>query len=176
MEKRTELYRGKAKTVYTTDNPERLILHFRNDTSAFDGKKMEQLDRKGMVNNKFNAFIMQKLEGNGMAFVHAGGTLAKRELQAGETLKVDTGCIVGFTQNVDYDIEFVGGIKNTIFGGEGLFFAKLQGPGTVYIQSLPFSRLAGRVLANAPQGGGRDKGEGSILGGLGDLLDGDNRF
>ncbi|WP_191859071.1 TIGR00266 family protein [Hanstruepera ponticola] len=121
-------------------------------------------------------FIMQKLEGDGMAFVHAGGTLARRELQAGETLRVDTGCIVGFTQDVDYDIEFVGGIKNTIFGGEGLFFAKLQGPGIVYIQSLPFSRLAGRVLASAPRGGGKDKGEGSILGGLGDLLDGDNRF
>lgn len=121
-------------------------------------------------------FIMQKLEGDGMAFVHAGGTMAKRTLQTGEILKVDTGCIVGFTKEVDYDIEFVGGIKNTIFGGEGLFFAKLQGPGTVYIQSLPFSRLAGRVLASAPQAGGKDKGEGSILGGLGDILDGDNRF
>ncbi|MGM5470041.1 TIGR00266 family protein [Flavobacteriaceae bacterium LMO-SS05] len=121
-------------------------------------------------------FIMQKLEGDGMAFVHAGGTMAKKVLLSGETLRVDTGCIVGFTQDIDYDIEFVGGIKNTIFGGEGLFFAKLQGPGTVYIQSLPFSRLAGRVLASAPRGGGKDKGEGSILGGLGDLLDGDNRF
>lgn len=121
-------------------------------------------------------FIMQKLEGDGMAFVHAGGTLAKKVLQPGEVLRVDTGCIVGFTKDVDYDIEFVGGIKNTIFGGEGLFFAKLQGPGTVYIQSLPFSRLAGRVLAAAPQGGGKDKGEGSILGGLGNILDGDNRF
>ncbi|HPF98273.1 MAG: TIGR00266 family protein [Flavobacteriaceae bacterium] len=121
-------------------------------------------------------FIMQKLEGDGMAFVHAGGTLAKKTLQPGEVLRVDTGCIVGFTKDVDYDIEFVGGIKNTIFGGEGLFFAKLQGPGTVYIQSLPFSRLAGRVLAAAPQGGGKDKGEGSILGGLGNILDGDNRF
>jgi len=121
-------------------------------------------------------FIMQKLEGDGMAFVHAGGTMAKKVLQSGETLRVDTGCLVGFTQEVDYDIEFIGGIKNTIFGGEGLFFAKLQGPGTVYIQSLPFSRLAGRVLASAPQRGGKNKGEGSILGGLGDILDGDNRF
>ena len=121
-------------------------------------------------------FIMQKLEGDGMAFVHAGGTMAEKTLQAGETLRVDTGCLVGFTQGVDYDIEFVGGIKNSIFGGEGLFFARLQGPGKVYIQSLPFSRLAGRVLASAPRGGGKDKGEGSILGGLGDLLDGDNRF
>ena len=121
-------------------------------------------------------FIMQKLEGDGMAFVHAGGTMAKKVLQAGEILRVDTGCLIGFTQDVDYDIEFVGGIKNTIFGGEGLFFAKLQGPGTVYIQSLPFSRLADRVLASAPQRGGKDKGEGSILGGLGDILDGDNRL
>ncbi len=120
-------------------------------------------------------FIMQKLEGDGLAFVHAGGTLAKKQLAAGEVLKVDTGCIVGFTQTVDYDIEFVGGIKNTIFGGEGLFFATLRGPGTVYIQSLPFSRLAGRVLAAIPRGG-KDKGEGSVLGGLGDLLGGDNRF
>ena len=121
-------------------------------------------------------FIMQKLEGDGMAFVHAGGTMAKKELAAGETLRVDTGCIIGFDQTIDYDVEFVGGIKNTIFGGEGLFFAKLRGPGTVYIQSLPFSRLAGRVLASAPKSGGKSKGEGSILGGLGDLLDGDNRF
>ncbi|MDX1470571.1 MAG: TIGR00266 family protein [Flavobacteriaceae bacterium] len=120
-------------------------------------------------------FIMQKLEGDGMAFVHAGGTMAKKELKPGEVLKVDTGCIIGFTQDVDYDIEFIGGIRNTIFGGEGLFFAKLTGPGTVYIQSLPFSRLAGRVLAASPKGG-KDRGEGSILGGIGDILDGDNRF
>jgi len=111
-----------------------------------------------------------------MAFVHAGGTLAKKELGPGEIIKVDTGCIVGFSKDVDYDVEFVGGIKNTLFGGEGLFFATLRGPGTVYIQSLPFSRLAKRVWASAPQGGGKDKGEGSILGGLGDILDGDNRF
>lgn len=121
-------------------------------------------------------FIMQKLEGDGMAFVHAGGTLARKELRVGDILKVDTGCIVGFTKDVQYDIEFIGGIKNTIFGGEGVFFATLRGPGVVYIQSLPFSRLAGRVLQAAPQGSGKDKGEGSLLGGLGNLLDGDNRF
>jgi uncharacterized protein (TIGR00266 family) len=121
-------------------------------------------------------FIMQKLEGDGMAFVHAGGTTAEKVLQPGEILRVDTGCIIGFTQDVDYDIEFVGGIKNTIFGGEGLFFAKLKGPGKVFIQSLPFSRLAQRVWASAPKGGGKNKGEGSILGGLGNILDGDNRF
>ncbi|WP_445382548.1 TIGR00266 family protein [Robiginitalea sp. IMCC43444] len=121
-------------------------------------------------------FIMQKLEGDGMAFVHAGGTMARRELQPGEKLRVDTGCLVGFSQTVDYDIEFIGGIRNTLFGGEGLFFATLTGPGVVYIQSLPFSRLADRIWAAAPKGGGKDKGEGSILGGLGDLIDGDNRF
>ena len=121
-------------------------------------------------------FIMQQLEGDGMAFVHSGGTLAKKELQPGEILKVDTGCIVGFTQDVDYDIEFIGGIKNSLFGGEGLFYATLRGPGTVYIQSLPFSRLADRIIASAPRAGGSSREERSLLGGLGNLLDGDNRF
>ncbi len=119
-------------------------------------------------------FIMEKLEGDGLAFMHAGGTVHKKELAAGERLRVDTGCVVGYSASVDFDIEFVGGIKNTIFGGEGLYFATLQGPGTVYIQSLPFSRLADRIIASAPRMGGKSKGEGSILGGLGDLLDGDN--
>ncbi|SOC80630.1 TIGR00266 family protein [Salinimicrobium sediminis] len=121
-------------------------------------------------------FIMQKLEGDGMAFVHSGGTTAKKVLSPGEKLKVDTGCIIGFTKDVNYDIEFIGGIKNSLFGGEGLFYATLTGPGTVFVQSLPFSRLAGRILAAAPQGGGKDKGEGSILGGLGNMVGGDNRF
>ncbi len=117
-------------------------------------------------------FIMQKLEGDGMAFIHAGGTLHRKVLQAGEILKVDTGCIVGFTKDVRYDIEFIGGIKNTLFGGEGVFFATLQGPGVVYVQSLPFSRLADRIIAHAPSAGGSSKGEGSVLGGLGRLIDG----
>jgi uncharacterized protein (AIM24 family) len=121
-------------------------------------------------------FIMQKIEGDGMAFVHSGGTLAKKELQSGELLRVDTGCLVGFTKDVDYDIEFVGGIKNTFFGGEGVFFATLRGPGTVYIQSLPFTRLADRIIASAPKAGGSGREEGSLLGGLGRMLDGDNRF
>lgn len=121
-------------------------------------------------------FIMQKIEGDGMAFVHSGGTLAKKELKAGDVLKVDTGCIVGFTKDVDYDIEFIGGIKNSVFGGEGLFYATLRGPGTVYVQSLPFSRLADRIIASAPRSGGNSRDEGSLLGGLGNLLDGDNRF
>jgi len=121
-------------------------------------------------------FIMQKIEGDGMAFVHSGGTLARKELQAGEVLKVDTGCIVGFTKDVDYDIEFIGGIKNSVFGGEGLFYATLRGPGIVYIQSLPFSRLADRIIASAPKAGGSGRDEGSLLGGLGRMIDGDNRF
>lgn len=121
-------------------------------------------------------FIMQKLEGDGMAFVHAGGTIVERELQPGETLKVDTGCLVALTQDVDYDIEMVKGIKTALFGGEGLFLASLRGPGKVWIQSLPFSRLASRIFAAAPQAGGKQKGEGSVLGGLGNLLDGDNNF
>lgn len=119
-------------------------------------------------------FIMQKLEGDGMAFVHAGGTLVERELAAGQTLRVDTGCVVGYESSVDFDIQFVGKLKSAIFGGEGLFFATLRGPGKVWIQSLPISRLAGRILAYAPQAGGQSRGEGSILGGIGDLLDGDN--
>jgi uncharacterized protein (TIGR00266 family) len=117
-------------------------------------------------------FIMQRLTGDGMTAVHAGGTLVERDLSAGETLRIDTGCIVAFTPGVNYDIQFVGGFKNTIFGGEGLFFATLTGPGHVWLQSLPFSRLAGRVLANA--GGGAGKDEGSILGGIGKLIGGDS--
>ncbi len=108
-------------------------------------------------------FIMQKLEGDGMAFVHAGGHVTERTLQHGEILKVDTGCIVGFTQTVNYDIQFVGGIKNTIFGGEGLFFATLQGPGKVWIQTLPISRLASRILA---YGTGQQKRGGKHIRGL----------
>lgn len=115
-------------------------------------------------------FIMEKLEGDGLAFLHASGYVLEKELQPGELLKVDTGCIVGFTHTVDYDIQFVGGIKNTLFGGEGLFFATLSGPGRVWIQSLPVSRLAGRILA---YGTYQRKEEGSVLGGLGNLLDGD---
>jgi uncharacterized protein (TIGR00266 family) len=115
-------------------------------------------------------FIMQKLEGDGMAFVHAGGYILERELAVGETLRVDTGCIVAFTQRVDYDIQFVKGIRNMVFGGEGLFFAQLRGPGKVWLQSLPVSRLAARILQ---YGVGRGKEEGSILGSFGNMLDGD---
>lgn len=118
-------------------------------------------------------FIMQKLLGDGLAIVHAGGTLMRRTLGAGEKLKLDTGCLVALTRSVDYDIEFVGGIKNTLFGGEGLFFATLTGPGEVWCQSLPFSRLAGRIHAAAPQTGRAGRDEGSVLGGLGRMLGGD---
>ncbi|WP_246943006.1 TIGR00266 family protein [Bacillus pinisoli] len=116
-------------------------------------------------------FIMQKLEGDGLAFLHAGGTILRRDLQPGEKLRIDTGCLVAMTKNVDYNIEYVGKVKTALFGGEGLFFATVKGPGTVWIQSLPFSRLADRVYASAPQGGGRSTGEGGILG---SFLNGDN--
>ncbi|AXN40048.1 TIGR00266 family protein [Peribacillus butanolivorans] len=114
-------------------------------------------------------FIMQKLEGDGMTFVHAGGTIHKKELAAGEVLRVDTGCLVAMTSGVDYNIEFVKGVKTALFGGEGLFFATLKGPGTVWVQSLPFSRLASRVFAAMPQNGGSSD-EGSIAKGLFNLF------
>lgn len=120
-------------------------------------------------------FIMERLQGDGLAFVHACGTLCERVLAPGETLRVDTGCLVALQPSVDYDIEFVGGIKSALFGGEGLFFARLRGPGKVWLQSLPFSRLAGRIVAAAPQTGRGGREEGSVLGGLGRMIDGDNR-
>jgi uncharacterized protein (TIGR00266 family) len=119
-------------------------------------------------------FIMQRLTGDGWAFIHAGGTLHERTLAPGELIRVDTGCIVALQPTVDYDIQMVGGVKTALFGGEGLFFATLRGPGKIWLQSLPFSRLAGRVIAAAPQTGRGGRGEGSILGGLGGILDGDN--
>ena len=125
-------------------------------------------------------FIMQKLEGDGMAFVHAGGTVVRRELQQGEVLFIDTGCVVAYTQGVDFDIQYVGKIKTALFGGEGIFLARVTGPGSVWLQSLPFSRLASRIFAAAPQAGGRSRDEGSVLSGLaggsllGGLLGGDN--
>ena len=180
----------KSKVSFTSPYPGKIIPI---DLTQFGGKFICQKDAflcaaKGVsVGIEFSkklgrglfggeGFIMQKIEGDGMAFVHTGGTLAKKELAAGEILKVDTGCIVGFTKDVDYDIEFIGGIKNSIFGGEGLFYATLRGPGTVYVQSLPFSRLADRIIASAPRAGGNSRDEGSLLGGLGSLLDGDRRF
>ena len=116
-------------------------------------------------------FILQRLNGDGMAFLHAGGTIIEQRLE-GQTLRVDTGCIVGFTPGIDYSIERAGGLKSMFFGGEGLFLATLRGHGTVWLQSLPFSRLADRILANAPSAGGRSIGEGSVLGGVWRMIDG----
>ena len=116
-------------------------------------------------------FILQELSGDGLALIHAGGTVIKKELR-GNTILVDTGCIVGFTEGIDYDIQRAGNLKSMFFGGEGLFLATLRGTGTIYLQSLPFSRMADRILAHAPSAGGSAKGEGSVLGGLGRLIDG----
>lgn len=178
---------GKKHVTFAAPYPGKIIPF---DLTAYQGKVICQKDAflcaaKGVaVGIEFQkklgtgffggeGFIMQKLEGDGMAFVHAGGTIIEKTIAVGEKIHIDTGCLVALTKEVDYDIEFVGGIKNTLFGGEGVFFASLRGPGRVWIQSLPFSRLAGRIVASAPQLGGSRKGEGSILGGLGNLLDGD---
>jgi uncharacterized protein (AIM24 family) len=115
-------------------------------------------------------FILETIEGDGMAFVHAGGTVVKKELH-GETIKVDTGCIVAFSEGIDYDIQRAGNLKSMIFGGEGVFLATLRGTGTVYLQSLPFSRLADRIIAHAPVAGGQEQGEGSVLGGIANLFE-----
>ncbi len=117
-------------------------------------------------------FILQRLNGDGMSFMHACGTIMERQLQ-GETLRVDTGCLVAFEPGVEYSIERAGNLKSMFFGGEGLFLATLRGTGRVWLQSLPFSRLADRIIAHAPKAGGSQKGEGSLLGGIGRMLDGD---
>ncbi|MFM5949323.1 MAG: TIGR00266 family protein [Novosphingobium sp.] len=118
-------------------------------------------------------FIMQRLSGDGWVFVQMGGTIVERELRPGEELHVDTGCIAAMTPTVEFELQGVGGVKSMLFGGEGLFFARLRGPGKVWIQSLPFARLAGRMLAASGGSGGQNRGEGSVLGQLGNLLDGD---
>jgi uncharacterized protein (TIGR00266 family) len=175
--------RYKARVCFAAPYPGKIIPL---DLSALGGKVIAQKDSflaaaKGVtVGIEFQrklgtglfggeGFIMQKLEGDGMAFVHAGGLVVERELGVGEVLRVDTGCIVAFTQGVDYDIQFVKGVRNVIFGGEGLFFAALRGPGKVWIQTIPISRLASRILSYA-QPVNRSE-EGSVLGGLGRLLD-----
>ncbi|MES2588912.1 MAG: TIGR00266 family protein [Bacteroidota bacterium] len=177
---------GKARVAFASPYPGKIIPM---DLSQFGGKMICQKDAflcaaKGVsVGIEFQrklgtglfggeGFIMQKLEGDGLAFCHAGGHIIRRTLNPGEVLRVDTGCIVAYTQTINYDIQFVGGIKNTIFGGEGLFFATLKGPGEVWLQTLPISRLASRILS---YGTGARKEEGSILGGIGNLLDGDGR-
>ena len=175
---------NKAKVAFASPYPGKIIPL---DLSTYHGKIICQKDaflcaakgvaigiefQKKLGTGLFGGegFIMQKLEGDGMAFCHAGGHVMKRTLNPGEVLRVDTGCIVAYTQDVDYDIQFIGGVKNTLFGGEGMFFATLKGPGEVWLQTLPISRLASRILA---YGVGQRKEEGSILGGLGNLLDGD---
>jgi uncharacterized protein (AIM24 family) len=177
---------GKAKVAFASPYPGKIIPL---DLSEYGGKIICQKDAflcaaKGVaVGIEFQkklgtglfggeGFIMQKLEGDGLAFCHAGGHIIKRTLKPGETLRVDTGCIVAYTQEVDYDIKYVGGVKNMIFGGEGIFFATLRGPGQVWLQTLPISRLASRVLSF---GTSTRKEEGSILGGLGNIFDGDGR-
>lgn len=171
-------YPGKIIPIHLKDVNNRLICQKDAFLCAAKGVSIEIEFQKKIGVGLFGGegFIMERLEGDGFAFLHAGGTVIEKILLPGEVLKVDTGCIVAFTGGVSYDVEFVGGIRNTFFGGEGVFFANLKGAGKVWIQSLPFSRLADRIIASAPKSGGSRKGEGSILGGLGDLLDGDNRF
>jgi len=181
----TNVGQGKKRVSFASPYPGKIIPL---DLQQLNGKVVAQKDSflcaaKGVsVGIEFQrklgtglfggeGFIMQKLEGDGMAFVHAGGHVFERILQPGELLRIDTGCLVAYTQTIDYDIQFVGGIKNTLFGGEGLFFATLRGPGKVWIQTLPISRLASRVLTYGSAGGRKE--EGSILGGLGNMLDGD---
>jgi uncharacterized protein (TIGR00266 family) len=175
---------GKAKVAFASPYPGRIIPL---DLSKLGGRMICQKDsflcaakgvavgiawQKRLGTGLFGGegFIMQKLEGDGLAFCHAGGHVIERDLRPGEVLRIDTGCIVAYTQEVDFDIQFVGGIKNTLFGGEGVFFATLRGPGKVWLQTLPISRLASRIVS---YGGSRRKEEGSVLGGLGNLLDGD---
>lgn len=177
---------GKARVAFASPYPGKIIPM---DLSEMGGKVICQKDaflcaakgvsvgidfQKRLGTGLFGGegFIMQKLEGDGLAFVHAGGHIMERTLAPGETLHIDTGCVVAYTKDVDFDIQMVGGIKNTLFGGEGFFFAVLRGPGKVWLQTLPISRLASRIYQYAPQTGGRRE-EGGILGGLGNLIDGD---
>jgi uncharacterized protein (TIGR00266 family) len=180
---------GKKKAAYGAPYPGKIVpVHL----AELGGELIAQKDSflcaaKGVsvgiaFNKKIGAglfggegFIMQRLTGDGWAFIHAGGTMVSRDLQPGETLRVDTGCVVGFTPTVDFDIQFVGGVKSALFGGEGLFFATLRGPGRVWLQSLPLSRMADRIVMASRVAGGGGREEGSLLGGLGSLLDGDNR-
>ncbi len=177
--------RSKARVTFAAPYPGKIIPL---DLAFYGGKIIAQKDSflaaaKGVaIGIEFQrklgtglfggeGFIMQKLEGDGMAFVHSGGLVVERELLAGEMIRVDTGCIVAFTQQVSYDIQFIKGVRNVIFGGEGLFYATLRGPGKVWIQTIPISRLASRILSYAAPQNRRE--EGSILGSLGNLIDGD---
>lgn len=180
---------GKAKVAFAAPYPGRIIPV---DLSKLGGSLICQKDcflcaakgvsigiyfQKKILTGLFGGegFIMQKLDGDGMSFIHAGGMLKEIELKEDEVIHLDTGCLVAMQPQVSFDLEQAGSIKTAFFGGEGFFFAKLKGPGKIWIQSLPFSRLAGRMLSAAPQGGGSDKGEGSALGMLGDFIMGDRR-
>jgi len=182
----THMGAGKARVAFASPYPGKIIPM---DLQQLGGKLICQKDaflcaakgvsvginfQKRLGTGLFGGegFIMEKLEGDGMAFVHAGGHIIERDLAPGEILHIDTGCVVAYTKDVDFDVQMVGGIKNTLFGGEGMFFAVLRGPGKVWLQTLPISRLASRIIAYSPQLGSR-KEEGSMLGGLGNLLDGD---
>ena len=178
---------GKGLAAFAAPYPGKIIPL---DLTEFDGSMLVQRDgflaaaagieievaftkRLGAGLFGGEGFILQRLQGRGRAFIHAGGTVVRRELKAGETLRVDTGCLAALSATVDYDVQFIGGFKNALFGGEGVFLARLQGPGTVYLQSLPFSRLADRILAAATFS---QRGERKGVGGsgvLGDLLSGD---
>jgi uncharacterized protein (TIGR00266 family) len=177
---------GKGKVAFAAPYPGKIIAL---DLKDYQGKLICQKDAflcaaKGVtIGIEFQkkigtalfggeGFIMQKLEGEGKIFVHAGGTIVQKDLQAGETLRIDTGCLVAMTRSVNYDVEFVGGVKSALFGGEGFFFATVTGPGHIWLQSLPFSRLAGRIHRAAPQNnaGFSNQDEGSVLGGLGNLF------
>ena len=169
-------YPGKIVPVHLRDLGGELIAQKDSFLCAAKGVSIGIAFQKRLGAGLFGGegFIMQRLTGDGWAFIHAGGTLYERTLNPGETLRVDTGCIVAFQPSVDYDIQLVGGIKSALFGGEGLFFATLRGPGKVWLQSLPLSRLAGRIIAAAPGVGRGGKEEGSVLGGFGRVLGGDN--
>jgi uncharacterized protein (TIGR00266 family) len=179
---------GKARVAFAAPYPGKIVPV---DLAQFGGELLSQKDAflcaafgtevSIAFQKRFGAgffggegFILQRFRGDGKLFLHAGGTVVRKELR-GETLRVDTGCLAAFTPGLDYDIERAGSLKSMFFGGEGLFLATLRGTGTVFLQSLPFSRMADRILANAPRAGGKRTGEGSILGGLGNLLDGDGR-
>jgi uncharacterized protein (TIGR00266 family) len=170
-------YPGKIQAVHLAEMGGELICQKDSFLCAAKGVSLGIAFNKRFGVGLFGGegFIMQRLTGDGWVFIHAGGTLEEKTLAAGEGLRVDTGCLVALQPSVTYDIQMVRGLKTALFGGEGLFFATLRGPGRVWLQSLPLSRLASRIYAAAPQTGGRRVDEGSLLGGLGNLLDGDGR-
>ena len=171
-------YPGTVLPLRLSEHGGRIICQKDSFLAGARGVKLGIFLQKRILTGLFGGegFIMQQLDGDGWVFVHAGGTLVERDLAAGERIDVDTGCVAAFQPTVSMDVRAVGGIKSMLFGGEGVFLATLTGPGKVWMQSLPFSRMAGRMLAAAPKGGGKNMGEGSVLGGLGRILDGDNGF